>query len=137
MGAIPKLGQERSYSRCFCVAMSLVYFFLFLTAFCAKYCGFSPVSEISDITLAEDATPKQHLLWWDVQSRLDLCMLPSRKKYTGLLWHSNTACEGKGAGVVHRCVKNFRKGAYREFDSTLGFPGEGWSEDHPNLKFIT
>ena len=137
MGAIPKPGQERSYSRCFCIAMSLVYFFLFLTAFSAKFCGISPVFEFSDITLAKDAVPKQQLLWWDIQSQTDLCMLPSRKKYTGPVWYSNPAFGGRGTGVAHSCVKNCRKGAYREFDSTLGFPGEGWSEDHPNLKFAT
>ena len=64
-------------------------------------------------------------------------MLPSRKKYSGLLWYSNAAFGGKGASVVHRYVKNFRKEAKEEFKSTLGFPGEGWSEDHPNLKIAT
>ena len=41
-----------------------------------------------------------------------------------------------GRGAIFRSAGK-RKVILREFDSTLGFPGEGWSNTHPNLKIAT
>ena len=57
-----------------------------------------------------------------------------RKRWRGV-WHvGNPAFGGRGAGIWRRhCKTNARLA----FDSTLGFPGEGWSSKFPNLHMAT
>ena len=48
---------------------------------------------------------------------------------------SRLAFGGRGAGLLHKSKK--RKVAHVDFDKTMGFPGEGWSNKHLNFKIGT
>ena len=140
-------------------------FSLLLTAVCANFRTFLLVPAfVVGITLPEKFAFKRQLLRREITSQYGLCMLSSRRsrKFRGPVWFDNPAFGGRGASLVHNrankfkgpiCVGNAALDELRRrlarncvtdrtaiqlgFDATLGYPGEGWSQDHPNLKITT
>ena len=135
MGASPKPGQERLFAVPFWMLLKLVCLFLFSTAYCNIY-SLVPIN-LGITWQNEVAIWKPPFLSWEVISQPDLCLIPKRRGPKGPAWHSNPAFGGRGAGVTYKSCGKSRKVPKFSFDATLGFPGEGWSQSHANLKIAT
>ena len=135
MGAIPFFGQERLFAVCFCLLLKLVCFFLFSTASCNKY-SLMP----SNLCITwQNAVPvwEPHFFSWDINAHSDLCLIPKRRFPKGQAWYSNPPFGGRGSSIIIKSYDRPRKVTRIVFNDTLGFPGEGWSELHDNLKITT
>ena len=158
------MGQEKPHTHCTCNVLRLVSFFLFLTAICSISDSFLLVSTNVGITWPEKFANKRHLLRRDNLSHSDSLFSNIREKhFCGLVRFGNPAFGGRGACCFFNWLRNsnglkrvsktvahdgaqLRTAnsnanacvvAHRAFDSTLGFPGEGWSKDHAKLKIGT
>ena len=165
MGVIPNLGQERSKTRCVSNAWRLVSFFLFFAALCFNYESVLLVATSVATNLTERIGANLPLLRRDTmsQSGFLLSQRIRKNKFRGSTRIVNPAFGGRGFYMFScrarnsngptwdngnavcdvsqqrhsQCCVTDRKVVHRAFDGTLGFPGEGWSKDHLNLKIGT
>ena len=141
MGGNPQTGQERLDLRCFRAASRLVHFFSFLTACCILFCAFSLVPNFKyGITRPESSAEKRKLFRADPRgngwSRSTLrSFLYGRKGNYERQQFGSLAFGGRGVGLLYN-TRNWQV-AHVSFDSTKGFPGEGWSSNHSNFKIGT
>ena len=142
MGAIPKSGLEKSQLRCFSIARSLVQLFLFLTVFCIFYvqvslvpnlkCGIQRHETFAETRSLYNSDPRGAILG---KSRSALRHLRYGKGQFKVQSIGSLAFGGRGVGLLHK-TRNWSV-VHVSFNSTKGFPGEGWSKRHANFKIAT
>ena len=141
MGETPETGQERLILRYLRAAGRLVHFFSTLTACCILFCIVALMSYLNDITRQETFVEKQCFYRADPRgsfhswSRKTLRHFLCGKGEFNKQQFGSLAFGGRGVGLLHNSA-NWTV-AHKRFDSTKGFPGEGWSNKHPNFKIAT
>ena len=144
MGNSPQQGQEKSYSRTRSRAISLVRFCIFTLEICVFYYvnSLEPVFQTgSNLVELLDSKPK-FLRQGEcgnsyIEPKPDLSSFlhDGQQGKGGVQRISSLAFGGRGVGMLHNAKD--RKVAHVSFDQTKGFPGEGWSQKHPNFKIGT